>query len=107
MLSLAEYQITHEVQLLKQEFCLHSHAQTPAYNFIAREMFCETIKAGLNPVRQRKGLNLSHSKHWEGDRNEKLLFKVISYNHEDKSSSNYIMIKYTFQFLSFSYNDSD
>lgn len=107
MLSLAEYWITHKVQLLKQEFCLHSHTQTPAYNFIAREMFCATIKAGLSPVRQRKGLNLSHSKHWEGGRNEKLLFKVISYNHEDKSSSNYIMIKYAFHFLPFSDNDSE
>lgn len=107
VLSLAEYRIAHKVQLLKQEFCLHSHAQTPAYDFIAREMFCETIKSGLNPVRQRKGLNLSHLKHWEGGHNEKLLFKVISYNHEDKSSSNYIMIKDAFHFSPYSYHDSE
>lgn len=106
-LSLAECRITHKVQLLQQEFCLYSHAQTPAYNFIASKMFCETIKAGLNPVRQRKGLNFSHSKYWEKGRNENLLFKVISYNHEDKSSSNYKMIKDAFHFLPFSYNDSE
>lgn len=105
--SFPQYRISYKVQLLQQEFCLLLHPQTSAYNFIASEMFCETIKAGLNPVRQRKGLNFSHSKHWEKSRNEKLLFKVISYNHEDKSSSNYIMIKDAFHFLPFSYNDSE
>lgn len=49
----------------------------PAYDLVGREVFCERIKASLNPFSQRKRLNLSLPNHTQEGHKEKLLFRVI------------------------------